>query len=147
MLMLLCGFFRTWGQHLPHQMYLSFVALSQPALYSQWNLFSMNDKHEGSPKAVKGKQDAKWNIQSIWEEKGERVKKYTHCWCEKSWPQGRRTGAGAGKGAQHDRGGGLEGWRGKDCNFSWSWWDCRGTGVYSLQMYTDSENVKCKMQK
>lgn len=47
MLMLLCGFFRTLGQHLPHQTYLSFAALSQPALYSRCNLFSMNDKPGG----------------------------------------------------------------------------------------------------
>lgn len=46
-LILLCGFFRTLGQHLPHQMYLSFAALSQPALYSQCNLFSMSDKPVG----------------------------------------------------------------------------------------------------
>lgn len=47
MLMLLCGFFRTHGQHLPHQTYLSFAALSQPVLYSRCNLFSMNDKPGG----------------------------------------------------------------------------------------------------
>lgn len=61
MLMLFCGFFRTLGQHLPHQMYLSFAALI-PA----WALFSVQSIfHEwqawGSPKVVKGKQDAKWN--------------------------------------------------------------------------------------
>lgn len=47
MLMLLCGFFRTLGQRLPHQMYLSFAALSQSALYSRCNLFSASDKPEG----------------------------------------------------------------------------------------------------
>lgn len=47
MLMLLWGFFRTLGQRLPHQICLSFAALSQAMLYSQSNLFSMSDKPGG----------------------------------------------------------------------------------------------------
>lgn len=45
--MLLCGFFMSPGQYLPHQMYLYFVALSQPVRYSQCNLFSTSDKSGG----------------------------------------------------------------------------------------------------
>lgn len=36
---------------------------------------------------------------------GGRNKKYTHCSHGKSWPQGRRAGTGARRGAQQDRGG------------------------------------------
>lgn len=94
MLMLLCGFFRTLGQHFSHQISFLCCPIPASALFSVQSIF-----HEwqawGFPKVLEGNQDVKWNMKSIGEERRGKNKKYTHCWHEKSCP-----GRGSGREAQ-----------------------------------------------